>query len=267
MTQHSARLARLQTVPGSRWLLVTALCLSAVPMVGSGSGAMRVRSSAFDFTGHRPERGYFSGMPWERIDMVNGNLTMTFTDLVLPGNAGMDVRITRTYNHQAATQWNIGFVGVPIAIDLPPEPYPQQWTPMLKMGDGSSKRLHIGVSGYTSPEYWITEDFWRYDPSTKKLALPNGWVASYLSTTCGDGDFYLDKVEDPFGNKIEPEWNSSCKVTDVVQTVNDSGATRQREVESRTALAPGRTTCLAARLPASSRPRDQTGPSRLAPTP
>jgi hypothetical protein len=34
----------------------------------------------------------------EHIDPMTGNLPLTFTDLVLPGNAGFDLKIQRIYN-------------------------------------------------------------------------------------------------------------------------------------------------------------------------
>jgi hypothetical protein len=39
--------------------------------------------------GLHPKQAYFGQLPFESIDMVNGNLILTFTDLVLPGDAGM----------------------------------------------------------------------------------------------------------------------------------------------------------------------------------
>src|ERR1043166_145772 len=52
----------------------------------------------FDATGFQPNRAYFSQLPYEHIDPLSGNLILTFTDLSLPGPAGLDLRIQRTYN-------------------------------------------------------------------------------------------------------------------------------------------------------------------------
>jgi len=52
----------------------------------------------FDARGFNPNRDYFSQLPYEHIDPMTGNLLLTFTDLVLPGNAGLDLKIQRTYN-------------------------------------------------------------------------------------------------------------------------------------------------------------------------
>src|SRR5262245_21071439 len=52
----------------------------------------------FDARGFQPNRDLFSELPFEHVDPMTGNLLLTFTDLVLPGNAGFDLRIQRTYN-------------------------------------------------------------------------------------------------------------------------------------------------------------------------
>lgn len=74
----------------------------------------------FEPVGLQPQRAYFSQLPFESVDMVNGNVVLTFTDLILPGNAGMDLRLTRTYNHQeSGRKWEFGFAGVPFACRAP----------------------------------------------------------------------------------------------------------------------------------------------------
>ena len=55
-------------------------------------------NEVFDARGFAPNRDYFSQLPYEHIDPLTGNLLLTFTDLVLPGNAGFDLKIQRTYN-------------------------------------------------------------------------------------------------------------------------------------------------------------------------
>lgn len=76
-------------------------------------------AEAFDTTSFQSGKGYFSQLPFERIDMINGGLTLSFTDLVLPGNAGMDLRIVRTYTRQDLKRWEFGFAGVPLRVMFP----------------------------------------------------------------------------------------------------------------------------------------------------
>ncbi len=42
--------------------------------------------------------GSFSLLPWEHIDTYTGNVVLSFTDLVLPGNAGFNLAIQRIFN-------------------------------------------------------------------------------------------------------------------------------------------------------------------------
>jgi hypothetical protein len=53
--------------------------------------------------GSQPNRAYASQLPFEQIDPLSGNLMLQFTDLVLPGNAGRDLRFQRTFNRKRST--------------------------------------------------------------------------------------------------------------------------------------------------------------------
>jgi RHS repeat-associated protein len=197
-------------------------------------------ASAFDPVGLQPSRGYFSQLPFEAVDMVNGHLTLRFTDLVLPGNAGLDLRLTRTYNRDAwGGAWFFGFTDVPVRVASPvapppPPPGEQQdpWKPWLIMGDGSSRELNADVL----PGVFVTDDFWKYDPDARTLCLPNGWVATYEPTGNPSGGIMLVEVHDPYGNAITPFWNDTLGgirpflLDHVVQTVNDDGGLRSRTV-------------------------------------
>src|SRR5438067_1966002 len=55
----------------------------------------------FDAKGFNPNREFVSELPFEHIDPMTGNLLLTYTDLSLPGNAGFDLKIQRTYNSKA----------------------------------------------------------------------------------------------------------------------------------------------------------------------
>jgi len=76
---------------------------SRTPRVGAlvvvawivGALSASAQSAGTDAGGFQPNRAYFSPEPFEHFDMQSGNLLLTFTDLVLPGNAGRDLRFTR----------------------------------------------------------------------------------------------------------------------------------------------------------------------------
>lgn len=187
----------------SRLIATIVLLIGLVATTGAGPAFIDPGSGAFGVVGNRPERGSFSTMPFDRIDTVNGNLTLTFTDLVLPGNAGMDLRITRTYNHNKADdKWTFGFSGVPIKVSMPSSPD----VPMLYYPDGA-EQLFSGVSNYTG--YYVTSGFARYDATAHTLEMPNGWVATYDSAIPSSNLRVLTKIEDPYGNSITPAWNTT----------------------------------------------------------
>lgn len=50
----------------------------------------------------------FSPLPNEHIDPASGALTLVATDLVLPGNAGFDLRVTRVYNSSLYPEYDSG---------------------------------------------------------------------------------------------------------------------------------------------------------------
>ena len=186
-------------------------------------------ASAFDPVTLQPGRGYFSQLPFESVDMVNGHVTLRFTDLVLPGHAGLDLRFTRTYNRdRQGGYWFFGFADVPVRVGMPVAPPPpppgetqDKWTPVLIMGDGSWKSLYL-IQGQ-----WLTTDFWRYDAAARTLYMPNGWVATYEQAGNPSGGIMLEEVHDQFGNSITPHWTRSGQrpwlLENVVQTVADNG--------------------------------------------
>jgi RHS repeat-associated protein len=213
------RTARRRSACGALITILVGICRVSL-------GAQSVPGTQFNATGLQPERGYFAQLPFESIDMVNGNLLLTFTDLVLPGNAGMDLRIVRTYNHQAAgTRWEFGFAGVPLRLEQPVAPDPElPWEPALVTADGSRHRLYsIGDGVFVSPQ------FWRYTSSTRTLELPNGWVATYEDGNPAGG-VMLVEVHDVYGNSITPDWEGGApedirplRLEAVTQTVGDAG--------------------------------------------
>jgi len=192
---------------------------------GGGVGRFDPPGSAYGSAGARPERGYFSQFPWSRVDMVTGELTLTFTDLVLPGNAGMDLQITRTYSRQRGWAVSVGSVPLWIEESVAP-PSPAVHKPKLLMADGSRQSLYSGVSGYSG--YWVTTGFAKLDLANRTLYLPNGWIATYQTST-DNSPLKLDEVHDAYGNSLTPEWDG-LRIVEVVQTVSDS-ATRTRTVE------------------------------------
>ena len=67
-----------------KWPVVSAVIVTAAASI--------VTDPVFDANGFQKHRDYFSQQPFEHIDTLTGGLILTHTDLVLPGNAGRDLR-------------------------------------------------------------------------------------------------------------------------------------------------------------------------------
>ncbi len=120
--------------------------------------------------GHVPIHGSFSQFPWEHIDTFSGNVVLSFTDLVLRGNAGFTLAIQRTWNaNDISSRWHWGvgptlqFAGGssdPAALTLP---------------DGSELTL---VQTAQPGIYVTNSQFWRVTltDTVHKAELPDGTV-------------------------------------------------------------------------------------------
>ena len=60
----------------------------------------------YDAPGLDPHRETLSSIPNEHIDPFTGGLTLTFEDIRLPGNGGLDLVIQRTFNSKnTCNEW------------------------------------------------------------------------------------------------------------------------------------------------------------------
>ncbi len=162
--------------------------LSAFLALGLAFAGSSWADEVFDASGFVQNRDFFSQLPYEHIDPLSGNLVLTFTDLVLPGNAGFDLRIQRTYNSKiyrsfstsgdlldedspAGVGWtmHLGRVLNPEALGAPP---------VIEMPDGRRQRGHTHVDGSGQ---FITKEYWVYDANSMPpvLKLPNGLTYSF----------------------------------------------------------------------------------------
>lgn len=197
-------------------VLLVAFLLSLGPLGASRTSGEEIDIGAFEFfdaTGFSPNRGLDGQMPYEHIDPMTGNLLLTFTDLVLPGNAGFHLKIQRTYNSKiyrnyketggtlaedtwAGVGWTLhmGRIGEPSSPTAIPPP--------IEMPDGSQHRLYNHIDGSGR---FITRDFWIYDKGSHVLQLPNGLEYTFgaLVTLPGGQIYrYATRIEDPFLNSI-----------------------------------------------------------------
>ena len=168
--------------------------------------------SATDETGFQPNRDYLALQPFESIDTASGNVVLTFTDLVLPGNAGRDLRIGRVFSNlsmdSGTLQWRLSISGVPLQVVDQAIPsniqivddiaHNRQWSPSFKMPDGSLQRttfMQVPNAAIPSTLRWVsTPGFWKYDREARLLYMPDGLVGQY------DAEGRLRTLWDPFGN-------------------------------------------------------------------
>jgi YD repeat-containing protein len=167
-------------------------------------------NEVFDARGFNRDRDYFNQLPYEHIDPLTGNLILTFTDLVLPGNAGFDLVIRRTYNskiyrsNQPGTLDEDSWAGVGWTLHLGRIRNPTAGVPgPVEMADGSSHKLYNRLGGQGG---FISRDHWLYDKNTARLSLTNGLVYTFgRPVTLGSGQqfLYVTRIEDPFGNRVD----------------------------------------------------------------
>jgi len=193
-----------------------AICRStAAALVICGACAAHVVAQdnpALDAKGFQQNRDYFAGAPFENIDTLAGHVILTFTDLVLAGNAGRELRFERTYDsHEFGPQnWHFGIAGMPMRIREKPrlvEPIPHELevsrSPELEMADGALIKTVFKSSPTTNQDIVVSSHFWEYDRWTRTLRQPDGTTAYY------DTALRLDRFSDPYGNEVDLIWGAA----------------------------------------------------------
>lgn len=170
-------------------------------------------------TGFRKNRTYIQYSPQEFVNVFSGNVILTHTDIELPGNGGLDLKIQRTYNSKIYSKltetkfgingsafgdlgvgWDLHFGRIndlgmieyecPSAVSTCIEiitPIPI----FLETQDGTIHELylndHSNVSSHVSSDY-ITEDLWLVDTFDQNndefidkyvMTLPDGTVYTF----------------------------------------------------------------------------------------
>jgi YD repeat-containing protein len=197
------------------------------------SAAAQSGQEIADAAGFKMNRDYVSELPFEHVDTLSGNLILTFTDLVLPGNAGRSLRLTRTFNNKnerSGPKWTFGIAGAVMEIADTTGPvygYPQlvnNFAPRLFGADGSETPTAFldpldwstPTTIYNTSRWAITAQFARYDRYDHKLYTADGTVYEYevAYTDSNPGSTFdivhlrLVNIYDPFGNRIELWYNA-----------------------------------------------------------
>jgi YD repeat-containing protein len=199
--------------------------------------------SPFGAGGSRSGRSLDSALPNEAVDPFSGTLSIVETDLVLPGNAGLDLRVQRVYSSAiypgyedddltieedswAGIGWKLHFGRV-----INPGAAVGGAT-QIEMGDGGRQGLYT-TSAF--PEGWITKSFWRYDRNTHTLMLPNGIVYEFGHSVFLNPELgtvrYVTVIRDPFNNRLEFSYFSAPGPIDGVSQIRQIlGGGQVREV-------------------------------------
>src|SRR5215510_9026332 len=201
----------------SRLSVVLALLVSLFASQAAGQTTLEL-----DRIGVQQHRDYLRLQPFEQIDTQASNLILTLTDLVLPGNAGHDLRFQLTYNSESDTGnaiWRFGIAGVPMKV-LQEQSWPtpgsvvqntlegtRSITPVLEMADGARYRTVFGQAPVSNNRNTmngvVTSRFWRYHRDTHTLELPDGTICTYDS-----GSLRLTQIADVYGNLVTLTWSA-----------------------------------------------------------
>ena len=212
---------------------------TAVSLISAGlmlAGPSADAQSLFTERGFSLTRESFSPLPYEHVDPLTGNLLLTFTDLVLPGAAGLDLVIQRSYNSKI-------YQGYPNGLSVVSEDswagvgwslhFGRLWGqgtdyPSFEMPDGSRHQFYRKLSGVSSQ--FISRDFWEYDSATGKVRLPNGIVHTLgaIGNLSAGQAHLVTRTEDPFGNRIDVSYPTP--VGEAIQSVTQTLGAQTRTV-------------------------------------
>lgn len=173
-----------------------------VAVTWSGVAYAQGTPSAFDAKGFQDNRDYFSGAPSEYIDTVSGNVVLTHTDLVLPGNGGRDLRFVRTFNAKDG-RWIFGVSGLPRLTEGSTPDSPIMFTD--ETGADLRTVVFARDEAATPTDRWVaTSRFWKYDRVTRVLYLPDGTLVRY------DSEGRVVSAWDAFGEFVTVSYGVPC---------------------------------------------------------
>jgi len=210
------RLARLMAVL-TRLAAIVAVALCVAAPAASDEDV----SQTFNAKGFQPYRELMSELPFEHIDPMTGNVMLTFTDLMLPGNGGFDLKVQRTFNSKIyATLNSLGAytliedswagLGWTLHFGRVANPGFTNPGPVVEMPDGSRHPSFLHVDGVAT--HFMTRDFWTLEKLVSGdilLRLPNGVRYTFghpavLSGTLSSTSYlYATNIADPFGNTVD----------------------------------------------------------------
>jgi hypothetical protein len=182
-TEASMRKARV------RIFLVAAFALTSSITAKQAAAASDVFDQSFRYA-EAEHKEFYDGMPDETIDPFSGTLHIVQTDVMLPGKAGHDLRIVRSYSSKIwgrtdeapnlesllaendrsllgyGWSFHMGRIKNPNASGQPTDPCSADY-PLLEMPDGSA-RVFYRVSA-SNPNLYTSRDYWRMEKNCSFL--------------------------------------------------------------------------------------------------
>lgn len=212
----------------------------ALVLVTSGGGPAEAQSPFK--TGSSSGRALDSAMPNEAVDPFSGTLSIVETDLVLPGNAGLDVRVQRVYSSAIYPGYQTGdftieedsWAGIGWKLHFGRVLNPNSTTSgitQIEFGDGGRQALYTtSVSNI-----WTTKSFALYDRNTNTLKLPNGLIYEFGHVVTLPGSLgivrYVTVIRDQYNNRLEFSYFSAPGPPDGVSLIHqDLGGGQVRDV-------------------------------------
>lgn len=189
----------------------------------------------YDEVGFQAERTYINYSPVEFVNPYSGNLTLVHKDIVLPGNGGLDLEITRVYNSKQfyiptlgqwrqlligehGIGWDVLFARIILWAE---EPYLPKAA--LTMSDGSIFQIfennNSNINTHTNAAY-IADNFATLDFDQPNdiwtMTLPNGTVYTHdqqIADVLGGSETHLPTlIKDTNGNEINIEYYDCCNI-------------------------------------------------------
>ncbi|MGE0705214.1 MAG: hypothetical protein AB7P22_14885, partial [Vicinamibacterales bacterium] len=174
-----------------------------------------VETDTIDAASVHPKVGSISVLPWEVIDTFSGALTLTFNDVVLPGDAGLDLHVTRSYSSKDG-RWRFG-IGPDAIFD---DPNDLRHPIVMDVGGGQQPMFLTG-----SPGVYLTTDLWRYTVTAtdRVLETPQGLVYRYAQADATGNVRYLTSITDAFGNVVTLTYLSHSLQGMILERITSAG--------------------------------------------
>lgn len=209
----------------------------------------------YEEPGYQPERTYEIGMAQETIDPFSGRLSLSYTDIAIPGPAGLDVLVQRVYSaptKQAGiigqsylsgalptgVGWDIHFgrlwagsVGGGSASACKESSASNSGNPILELPDGTRRVLSNSTNNdysLVTPDYWIAKCL----PQGLEVISPDGLSYKFdeSATIASQSAWLPSSITDRYGNQITfvyQNWTQGGDTLTLIKEVrrSDNGST------------------------------------------